>query len=949
MAKDSITENIDPIRLEIVRHRLGAIADEMGLALRRTAYSTNIKTRLDFSCAVFDGALRVIAQSFSQPVHLGSLVHFVPQIIATYGAERLGPGDGILCNDGHRGGVHLNDVCLVSPVFHEDQIVAFVATLAHHLDVGGGTPGSMVGLSREVFEEGLRIPPVRFLRSGQVDEEIFRLLENNVRSPRETGGDLRAQIAGVKTGTRRIHQLIDKYGLNTFKQTTAALMDYTERRARDEINKIPLGVYCAHGHMDDDGRGGGPIRVVVKITVRPGQVVFDLTGSDGQRKGPVNATYAMTLSNCAYALRVLMDPDLPVNDGFYRTFKVIAPSGSVVNAQYPSAIGGGWETAFRVCETAMQAFAKAVLDRLAAGSKGCLSNIAFGGISPRSGEYYVFYESMGGGYGARATKDGIDAVQPHGQNTENAPVEETEANYPVRIVRYELIPDSEGAGRFRGGLGLRRDYLFDHDVVFSVLADRAKFAPWGLAGGWPARPAHYVLNPDTNSREYPSKTSIELHPGDVFSVQMGGGGGYGPPWERDEERVREDVLAGKISLARACEIYGVVIDLATGAIDPVATGSERAILRRRQLESAGEKRLAKNRSDHRNATDRTVDFRSDAVTTPTEAMWDAMRNADCGWAYAGEDSSVNALQSLAAALTGKDAALFVPTGTMANLLALMTHATRGDQIVAEASSHILWSEEWGYAYVCGLVPRPVEGQRGSMAPEQVREAIIEERLGHRARTGLICVENTHNMAGGTITTREQMAAIANVAHEFDVSIHVDGARILNAAVALGTDLHTLAEGADSLALSLTKGLSAPFGALLCGSLDFVDRSRSNLKRLGGWSVHKAGIYAAAGLVALRSMPPQLAEDNRRALLLSRELEALRSNLIRPWPVETNIVLVSVDRSWMSARTLAGRLADNGIKVSVRAEDAVRFVIHRHITDGDIHKVVRVVTDIAANR
>jgi N-methylhydantoinase B len=581
-----VVDRFDPIRLEVVRHRLHAIADEMGLALQRTAYSTNIKTRLDFSCAVFDASLRVVAQSFSQPVHLGSLVHFVPQIVSLYGAERLRPGDGILCNDGHRGGVHLNDVCLVAPVFFDDRLVAFVATLAHHLDVGGKTPGSMVGLSREIFEEGLRIPPVRFLHGGQVDENVLRLLENNVRAPRETSGDLRAQVAGVKTGTRRLTEMVEKYGLAVVAEGTEALLEYTERRARAELTKIPQGVYEAEGFMDDDGVGGEPIRIALKITVGAEGVVFDLTGSDRQRKGPVNATYAMTLSNCAYALRVLMDPDLPVNDGFYRTFEVIAPRATVVNAQPPAAIGGGWETAFRVCETALQAFAKAVPERLAAGSKGCLCNIAFGGISPRTGEYYVFYESMGGGYGARATKDGIDAVQPHGQNTENSPIEETEAGYPVRIVRYELIPDSEGAGRFRGGLGLRRDYYFDHEVVFSVLADKAKFAPWGLAGGWPARPAHYVLNPDTDPRLLPSKTSIELHRGDVFSVQMGGGGGYGPPWERDAGYVRADVLAGKVSLVRARVVYGVVIDPATNLVDEQATATEREALRRQHLEAS---------------------------------------------------------------------------------------------------------------------------------------------------------------------------------------------------------------------------------------------------------------------------------------------------------------------------------------------------------------------------
>jgi N-methylhydantoinase B len=569
----------DLIRLEILRNKLTAIAGEMAAVLQRTAYSTNIKTRLDFSCAIFDHSVRTVAQSFSQPVHLGSLAHFVPRIVAEYGPTRLRPGDGILCNDGFRGGVHLNDVCLVAPVFHGGRLVAFVATLAHHVDVGGGTPGSLVGKSTEIFGEGVRIPPVRLVNEGKLDENVFKLIENNIRSPRETGGDLRAQIAANNTGMRRIVELFDKYGEEIINQSVGELLDYTERRAREEIRKFPRGVYEAEGHMDGDGLRDEPFKVHVKITVGEDKVVFDLTKSDRQQKGPVNATYAMTLSNCAYVIRAMMEADLPVNDGFYRVVEVIAPQGTVVNAQYPAAIGGGWETAFRVCETAFQAFGKSIPERLAAGSKGALCNIAFGGISPRSGNYYVFYEAMGGGYGARATKDGIDAVQPHGQNTENSPIEETEANYPVTITRYELIPDSEGAGRFRGGLGLRRDYLFDHEVVFSVLSDRAKFPPWGLAEGLSARAAKYIANPDTEHRECGSKTTLQLRPGDVFSVQMGGGGGYGPPWERDPARVLQDVLAERVSVERARAVYGVIFDPATGSVDEEATRQKRETLR----------------------------------------------------------------------------------------------------------------------------------------------------------------------------------------------------------------------------------------------------------------------------------------------------------------------------------------------------------------------------------
>jgi N-methylhydantoinase B len=449
---------LDPIKIEVIRHGLAAAADEMALALQRAAYSTNIKTRQDFSCAIFDRQARIISQSFSQPVHLGSLTHFVPRILEEYGIDELQPGDGILCNDGHRGGVHLNDVCLVTPVFYEGELVAFVAAIAHHLDVGGGTPGS-IGLSRDMYAEGLRIAPIRIMVGGKIDERVLRFITANVRAPRETAGDLRAQVAGVTVGSRRLLELIERNSWPVMNAAVEELLDYTERRVRAAISRLPEGSYHATGWMDSDGITDQPVRIQLRVDIGQNKVRFDLTGSDEQRPCPINATYAMSLSNCAYALRVLLDDDVPINAGFYRALELVAPPGTIVNAQIPAAVGGGWEMGFRVCETALQALASAAPERMAAGSKGCLCNIAFGGVSRREGERYVFYETMGGGYGARATKDGIDAVQPHGQNTENSPIEETEAGYPVRILRYEMVPDSEGAGRFRGGLGLRRDYL----------------------------------------------------------------------------------------------------------------------------------------------------------------------------------------------------------------------------------------------------------------------------------------------------------------------------------------------------------------------------------------------------------------------------------------------------------------------------------------------------------
>jgi threonine aldolase len=340
-----------------------------------------------------------------------------------------------------------------------------------------------------------------------------------------------------------------------------------------------------------------------------------------------------------------------------------------------------------------------------------------------------------------------------------------------------------------------------------------------------------------------------------------------------------------------------------------------------------------------------IDLRSDAVTHPTEAMWEAMRRVRVGWALVGEDASVTELEHLATKLSDKEASLFVPTATMANLVALMSHTRRGDQVILEASSHILWSEEQGFARICGLAPRVIQGESGYMAPPDVRHAIEEQRLGHRPRTSLICLENTHNLGGGAIITPPQVGAIAAIAREYDIPIHLDGARVFNAAVAMGEELKTLVKDIDTLTISLTKGLSAPQGALLCGPKPFVEESRSNLRTLGGASIHQAGIFAAAGLVALQTMLPQLAADNRRAQMLARGLIALNSGSVRTKPVQTNIVLLSIDSSCMSACSFAQELASSGILASVCAENAIRFVTHRHISDGDIESVIHAVSQI----
>jgi N-methylhydantoinase B len=563
----------DALRLEIFRHALTGITDEMSVTLRRAAYSTNIKTRLDFSCALLDGQARMAAQSFAQPIHLGTLAHFVPAIIAQYRGP-LENGDAILCNDSHLGGLHLNDVALVAPLFVDGKAFAYAVAMAHHVDMGGGTPGS-IGLWREQVQEGLIIPPVRIQHRGVVDPTALAFLTANVRSPRESEGDLRAQLASVTVGLRRLQELIDDRGLEAVATGIDDLLAYTRRRSAAAIAELPQGTIEAEDFLDDDGVGGEPVRIHARITIGGGRVEFDLTGTGDQRPSSINTTKGGALSACAYALRCFIDPDIPVNDGFYRFVRVNAPAGTVVNATHPAPVVGGWETAMRLVETLFQAVAQALPERVPAGSKGMICHVGFGGRNPRDGELFAFLETVAGGFGGRSSSDGPDAVQPHPQNTENAPVEETEINYPVRILRYELIEESEGPGRHRGGLGLRRDYTFEDEVSFTILADRDRWGPSGLFGGKAAPPARYILDPDGAATRVSSKTTLALKAGEIISVQSCGGGGYGPPTDRDPEAVLKDVMDARITPERARDEYGVVVDLATRSVDEAATAAAR--------------------------------------------------------------------------------------------------------------------------------------------------------------------------------------------------------------------------------------------------------------------------------------------------------------------------------------------------------------------------------------
>ena len=562
--------------LEVFRHQLKSIVEEMGITLQRTAYSTNIKIRRDHTCALFDADLRHIGQHDIAPQHIGSLISVVPRNIPKW-EDRLEPGDGILLNDPYKGGVHLPDVMLLSPLFLDGEIIGYAANSAHHVDIGGETPGGIPPDSTSLYGEGIIIPGIRAVRDWEYDSEVLDFISRNVRDPEMRLGDYRAQLAANRIGERRYGDLIATHGLETIQGRIDDLLDYTERLVRAAIEDLPDGRYEAEDDMDGDGITDEPVRLKLAIEIDGDDMTFDFTGTADQNRGPLNCTPAMAFAGTMSVIMSLIGQDLPKNLGFYRVFETEMPEGTMVNPEQDRPVAAGWEIAMRCGELVTKALSEPLPEEVIAGTKGMVCNMAYGGQDPRDGDEYVYYETVAGGYGGRATKDGMDAVQTHFQNTANSPIEELENEIPLYVRRYEMIQDSGGAGRNRGGLGVRRDLEFyDHECAFTMLTDRTKSRPWGLFGGEPGRAAHFYANPDGDDPlVLGSKSTTRLDPGDVASVQTPGGGGYGDPNERDPERVLADVRNDKISVAAAREEYGVVIDTDSWTVDVDATRDRR--------------------------------------------------------------------------------------------------------------------------------------------------------------------------------------------------------------------------------------------------------------------------------------------------------------------------------------------------------------------------------------
>lgn len=543
----------DPIELEIFKNLYHSIAEEMGAALRRTAFSPNIKERRDYSCAVFDGSGNVIAMGDHMPVHLGSMPMSVRAAIDSC---PLHVGDMIMLNDPFRGGTHLPDITLVAPIFVQRGSLRtrkqsspdfYVASRAHHADVGGTYPGSM-GLCREIYQEGLRIPPVKIMRAGKIDRDVLALLLNNVRTPAEREGDLGAQIAACHTGAERLREVCARYGIDRANRAARELLQYSDELMSAFLLRVPPGEYCAEDCLDGDGIVDRPTKMAVTISFRPQSsrsrrasspafakhpprriATVDFTGSDPQVQGSVNAVEAITYSACFYVFRCLLSDDVPATAGLMRPIEVIAPAGTIVNAQPPAAVAGGnVETSQRIVDVLLRALAQALPDRIPAAASGTMNNLTIGGIDPRTGMPFAYYETIAGGMGARPGRNGVSGVHTHMTNSLNTPAEALEYAYPLRIRQYSLRAESGGAGKFTGGEGIVREIEVLTDCDVTLLSDRRTHAPWGLNGGEAGAPgAASVIRANGSVEDMPGKFSTRLHTGDRIKIESPGGGGWG--------------------------------------------------------------------------------------------------------------------------------------------------------------------------------------------------------------------------------------------------------------------------------------------------------------------------------------------------------------------------------------------------------------------------------------
>jgi N-methylhydantoinase B len=561
---------LDPVRLELIKNALDAIVDEMAIALMRSAYSTNIKTALDMSCALCDAQGRLIAQGMTLPVHLGSIPDAMVEVRRKFGT-RMEPGDIVLLNDPYQGGTHLPDFYLVKPIFLDDALVGWSVSIGHQTDVGGQTPGGNGSDATEIFQEGIRIPPVKLYERGRPVEALFDLLEKNVRVPRQVLGDVRAQAAACLTGERGYLALLARHGRDDLAAACNALLDQAERLARNAITAMPDGTYRFTDYIDEDGLDPDPIPITVAITVSGDRLIADFQGTARQVRGAINSPLPYTKSTVYACVRHLIGGDPPNNEGYFRPIEIRAPAGSVVNPVLPASVAARGLTGFRIANAVFGALAKIAPDRVFACESGGDTGVSYGGYH-RDGRPFVFIEFLYGSWGGRPSRDGVDACSSSIVNFSNNPIEIVEAEQPLLIRQYGYVPDTGGAGTFRGGLALVRDYQFEAaEATFQLRTDRRRFVPYGLAGGRDGTPSTNIFDPDGAATVLPTKCRLTVHDGEVLRHQVAGAGGWGDPWQRDPERVLHDVREEKLTAAHVRREYGVVIDEQTLTLDLAAT------------------------------------------------------------------------------------------------------------------------------------------------------------------------------------------------------------------------------------------------------------------------------------------------------------------------------------------------------------------------------------------
>lgn len=570
---------IDPITFAVVKNALDSLADEVAYTVLRTARSEIVKDVMDYSAAICDREGRMVVQAKTIALHLGAVPEAMGEVLRRYGND-LHPGDAIIINDPYQGGMHLPDIFMFLPIFHDDTLIGFSVVICHHTDVGGRVAGSNASDSTEIFQEGLRIPVLKLYEKGVMNETLTRIIERNVRVPDRVLGDLKAQYAACQVGARELGKLFERHGNLAMNAYMAEVIDYAERMTRAEIRTWPKGTFTFTDYIDDDGFSDRPIPITAAVTVHDDHVSVDYAGTSPQVRAAINSTLSYTKSCTYLSVRCALKGDIPNNEGVFRCVEVKAPEGSILNPLSPAPVAARALTGYRVMDAMFGALAKIVPDRIPAAGEGGNTVVSLAS-QRKDGSLSIIVDMICGAWGGRPDKDGIEAITNPSQNLSNTPVEVLEANHPVRIEEYALLPDSCGAGKWRGGLGLTRTYrvLADH-AQLQLRSDRMRFPPYGLDGGEPGRATHNTLDPAGAATALPSKVTRGLAKDHVLRHEQAGGGGFGDPLARDPARVAHDVWNEKITADYARRHHAVVVDPASGSLDREATDSLRAERRR---------------------------------------------------------------------------------------------------------------------------------------------------------------------------------------------------------------------------------------------------------------------------------------------------------------------------------------------------------------------------------